>query len=99
MTGVSQQVVTGSLGSTRCEEKKVYYTSCETAVEGIKVSGVHPILGTVQKPVESIQFKISRQTNTGAVVVGICYRGPHKEDEDFLKQLEGASHSQPLVYM
>lgn len=78
---------------------RVYYTSRERAVEVMGVSGVHPVLGTVQKPVESIRFKISRQTNTGAVVVGICYRHPYKEDEDFLKQLEEASHSQTLVYM
>jgi len=36
---------------------------------------VHPILGTVQEPVESIGFNINPETNTAAVMVGICYRG------------------------
>lgn len=28
------------------------------------------------EPAESLWFKISRQTNMGVIVVGICYRGP-----------------------
>ncbi|GAB0207491.1 hypothetical protein GRJ2_003214800 [Grus japonensis] len=59
-------------------------------------------LGMGQEPAESSWVKISRQTNMGAVVLGICYRLPDQEevvDEAFFKQLEEASHLQALALM
>lgn len=53
-----------------------------------------------QEPTESLCVKINRQTNTDAIVTGICYRlsdQDQKVDEVFFKQVEEVSHSQALV--
>lgn len=58
-------------------------------------------LGTGQEPGKSLRVKISRQTNMGTTVVGICYRLPDQEDIDdaFFRQPEEASCLQALLLM
>jgi len=57
-------------------------------------------LGTDLGPAKSLRIKISRQTNRGTTIVGICYRLPDQEvvvDATFFRKLEEASCSQALL--
>ncbi|KAK4806898.1 hypothetical protein QYF61_012619 [Mycteria americana] len=59
-------------------------------------------LGMDEETPESLWVRIKEQTNTGGIVVGVCYRPPDQEeqaDEALCKQIGAASHSQALVLM
>jgi len=57
-------------------------------------------VGRSDDSAESLWVRISKQTNTGDIVMGICYKMPDQEEEidkSFFRKLEEASCSQALV--